>query len=149
MQRAGLELVEDRVTDALRVASQMRIPEPQRFDAARFQKLFPFLVVSPLVGKTVLASVQFNIQLRLFAKEIQIVITDRMLASELVMAETSVAQPAPHQFFRPGFFFAKLAGALDVGHDREGKRPGGKMKFVFSLAPVPRPSDGRGWSKTG
>ncbi len=40
----------------------------------------------PLIGKTVLAAIQFNIQLRFLAKEIQIVITKRMLPPELVVA---------------------------------------------------------------
>jgi hypothetical protein len=48
--------------DALRVAAEMRIPKSQRFNAARLQKLFPLHVMFALVGKTVLAAVQFYIQ---------------------------------------------------------------------------------------
>jgi len=117
MRRAYLQFVENRVADALGVAPQMRIPEPQRLDTARLQKLFAFHVVFALVGETMLAAVQFNIQFRFFAKEIQIVAADGMLAAEFVAAETPVAQPAPDKFFRPRFILAKLAGAFDVGHD--------------------------------
>ena len=76
MRRARLQLIENRVTNALGIAAQMGIPKSQRFDAARLQKLFALSVVSPLVGKTVLAAVQLNIQFRLITKEIQIVNTD-------------------------------------------------------------------------
>jgi hypothetical protein len=62
----------------------------------------------------VLAAVQLNIQFRIFAKEIQIVDADGMLAAKFVAGETPVAQPAPYEFFRPCFLFAKLAGAFDV-----------------------------------
>jgi hypothetical protein len=48
MRRACLQIVKDHVADALRIAPQIRIPKPQRLDAARFQKLFPRRVVFPL-----------------------------------------------------------------------------------------------------
>ena len=96
MRRAHLQFAENRVADALGVASQMRIPEPQRLDAARLQKLFAFHVVLPLVGETMLAAVHFNVQCRLLAKEIQMVAADGMLAAEFVAGETPVAQPVPH-----------------------------------------------------
>src|SRR5689334_8643057 len=114
---ARLQLVKDRVADALRITAQIRIPEAQRLDAARFQNFFPFLVVFALVRKTVLAAVQFDVQLRLLAKEIQRVNSHWMLTAKLVMAETAVAQPAPHQLFRPCLFLAELTGAFNAGHD--------------------------------
>jgi len=95
----------------------MRIPKPQRLDPARFQKPLPGGVVFALVGKTVLAAVQFDVQVGLLAKEIQIVIAEGMLAAELVAAEPAVAQPASHQVLRPRFLLAELPGAFDVGHD--------------------------------
>jgi hypothetical protein len=73
------------------------------------QKLFPFQIVFPLVGKTVLAAVQFHIQFRLLAKEIEIVDAERMLAAKFVAGEPPSAQPAPDEFLRPGFILAKLA----------------------------------------
>ena len=44
----------------------------------------------PLIRKTVLAAVQFHIQFRLLAKEIQIVNAERMLATKFVAVETPV-----------------------------------------------------------
>ena len=117
MWRACLQFIENRVANALCVAPQMRIPKPQRLDAARKQKFFPLRVVFPLVGKTVLAAVQFNIQFRLLAKEIKVVNADGMLPTKFVAGEPPVAEPAPDEFFRPRFPFAKLACAFDVGHD--------------------------------
>ena len=118
----------------------MRIPEPQRLDAARLQELFAFQIMFALVGKTVLAAVQFHIQLRLLAKEIQIVNAAGMLAAEFVATEPPVAQPAPHQFFRPGFILAKLAGAGDVGHDGNLDYDETTEKFVLTFA-LPRGED--------
>ncbi len=122
MRRACLQFIENRVVDALRVAPQMRIPKPQCLDATRLQKFFPLQVMFSLVRKTMLAAVQFNIQLRLLAKEIQIVNAERMLAAKFVAAETPSAQPAPDKFFRPRFLLAKLPGAFDVGHECEFKK---------------------------
>ena len=107
MRRARLQLVENRVTNALDIAAQMGIPESQRLDAARLQKSFALSVVFPLVGKTVLAAIQLNIQFRIFAKEIQIVDPDGMLAAKFVAAKATVTQPAPDEFFRPRFLFAQ------------------------------------------
>jgi len=70
-----------------------------------------------LVGETMLAAVQFHIELRLLAKEIERVIADWMLAAKFVAVETSSAQPAPHDLFRPCFNSAKLTGSFDIGHD--------------------------------
>ena len=134
MRRAGLQLIEDRVADVLGIAAQMRIPKTQRLDAARLQKLFALRVVFPLVGKTMLAAVQFHIQFRLLAKEIQIVNAERMLAAKFVAAEAPTAQPAPDKFFRPGFILAKLAGAFDVGHDGNLGNVDEMGKLVLTLA---------------
>jgi hypothetical protein len=131
MRCAHLQLIENRVTNALGIAAQMGIPESQRLDAMRLQKLFPLSVVFPLVGKTVLAAVQFNVQFRLLTKEIQMVNADGMLAAKFVAAEATVAQPAPDEFFRPRFLFAKLAGAFDVGHDVNLENGDAMEKFVL------------------
>jgi len=130
MRGANLQFIENGVADALGIAAQMRIPESQRLDAARLQKLFALLVMLALVGKTVLAAVQFNVQFRLLAKEIEKINAERMLAAEFVAAEPPVAQPAPHQFFGPCFLFAKLAGAGDFGHDWN-LGNGDKMESLF------------------
>jgi len=44
-----------------------------------------------------------------------------MLAAEFVTAEAPVAQPAPHELFRPGFLFAECASAFDNGHGEKVK----------------------------
>ena len=134
MRRACLQLIENRVADALRVPPQMRIPESQCLDAARLQKLFPLRIVFPLVGKTMLAAVQFHIQFRLLAKEIQMVNAEGMLAAKFVAGEPPCAQPAPDKFFRPGFNLAKLASAGDVGHEMNLGDDGKTEKFVLTLA---------------
>jgi hypothetical protein len=131
MRRARLQLIENRVTNALGIAAQMGIPKSQCFDAARLQKFFPLHVMSALIGKTVLAAVQFNVQFRLLTKEIQIVDADGMLAAKFVAAKATGAQPAPDEFFRPRFLFAKLAGAFDVGHDANLENGDAMGKFVL------------------
>ena len=137
MWRAGLQFVENCVADAVRLPSQMRIPKPQRLDVERLQKLFPFQIMLPLIRKTMLAAVQFHIQLRLLAKEIQIVNATGMLAAKLVAAEPSGAQPAPHQFFRPSVVLAKLPGTGDIGHAANLEGGGMSEKFVFDVRPHP------------
>ncbi len=64
-----------------------------------------------------LAAIQFDVQFRLFTKEVQIVITQGMLAAEFIAAEAPVTQPTPHAYFGPGFRLAKLTGAFDCGHE--------------------------------
>jgi hypothetical protein len=117
----------------------MGIPEPQRFDAARFQKRVAFGIVNLPFNKTMLAAVQFNIQIRLQAKEIQIVNANGMLAAPFVAVETAVAQPAPDKFFRPRFVLAKLAGALDIGHHEYLTDDNEMGKAVFFEAGRPSP----------
>jgi hypothetical protein len=89
MRRACLQFIENRVANALRVPPQMRIPEPQSLDTSRLQKFSPFCIMILLVGKTVLAAVEFNCQFRLLAKEIKVVNTKRMLSAEFVASETT------------------------------------------------------------
>lgn len=64
-------------------------------------------------------TIKFNSEAGFLAKEIEIVITFRMLATEFVITKTPVTQPAPHEFFRPGFFFTKRTGTCDIGHDEK------------------------------
>src|SRR5208283_71474 len=116
MRRARLQFIENRVPDALRVAPQMGIPEPQRFDAARLQERRALRIMILAVREPMLSAVQFNVQRRFIAKEIQIIDANRMLASDFVTVEAAVAQPAPNKFFRPCFPFAELPCACDVGH---------------------------------
>ena len=85
-----------------------------------------------LVGKAVLAAIQFDVQFRFLAKEIENVFSDGMLAAKLVAAEPPVTQPMPHQLFRPSVILAKLPRTLDVGHNGNlgnGRKTG---KFVLT-----------------
>jgi hypothetical protein len=100
----------------LLVTPQVRVPKAKLLDAQRSEKFCPRHVVSLLAGKPVLASIQFNGQARLLAKEIEKVNSARMPATEFVGAEPPVAQPAPHKFFGPGCFFAQRACSINVGH---------------------------------
>ena len=134
MRRVCLQLIENRIANVLSITAQMGIPKPQRLDVARLQKFFALQVMFPLVGKTVLTAVQFNIQLRLFAKEIEIVNAKRMLAAKFVAGETPVTQPTPNKFFRPRFLFAKLSGAFGVGHDGNLRNDGETEKLDLTLA---------------
>ena len=97
----------------------------------------------PLVGKTVLAAVQFDIQFRLLTKEIKMVNSDWVLAAKFIAAEATIAQPAPDQFFRPSFILAKLAGSLDVGHgaNLENGDAMGKFDFTSALTFYPLPQE--------
>ena len=116
MRSAQLQFVKDRIAYRLLVSTQARVPKAKLLDAQRSEKFCPRRVVSLLVRKPMLASVRFNGQAGLDAKEIEEVNSARMAATEFVGAEPAVAQPAPHKFFGPGRFFAQRAGAFDVGH---------------------------------
>lgn len=74
-----------------------------------------------LAGMAVAKPVQFDSEARFFAKEIEIVNPFRMLTAEFVAGKTPITQPAPHEFFRPSFFFAERASAFGVGHDEKVK----------------------------
>jgi hypothetical protein len=78
----------------------------------RLQKLSALRVAVPLVGKTVLAAVQLDIQPRFLAKEIKVVNAPRVLTAEFVTGETPSAQPAPDKFSRPSLFFCEAAGRV-------------------------------------
>jgi len=73
------------------------------------------------VGMAVPRTVELDGKARFFAKEIEMVNSFWMLAAEFVTAEAPVAQPAPHELFRPGFLFAECASAFDNGHGEKVK----------------------------
>ena len=56
-----------------------------------------------------LTAVEFDVQLRFFAEEIQIIIAKRMLTTELVAAKPPITEPAPQALFSPGFSLTKPA----------------------------------------
>jgi hypothetical protein len=98
------------------------------------QKLFSFRVVTLLVGKTMLATIEFNGQFCFLTKEIQTVNAERMLATEFIANEPPITQPVPHEFFRPRFLFAKLPGAFNIGHAENLENEGKTEKLVFVSA---------------
>ena len=103
-RRTALQLAEDRVPDRLSLAPETRVPKPQHLDAQGGKELLPLRVMVSLLWKSVLTSIQFNRQPCLFAEKIERVFADRMLSAEFVPAESSPAQPAPHELFCPGRF---------------------------------------------
>lgn len=117
MRRSLLEFLKNYVANVLAVAMQMRIPKPKGFDAARLQKFLTLNITTLLFRKTVLASVQLDIQFSFFAEKIQVIITERMLTAEFVAIETPITQPAPQEFLRRSFLFAKVTSQLYIGHD--------------------------------
>jgi len=95
-----------------------------------------------LVGKPVLAAVQFHMQLGLLTKEIQIIITQRMLPTKFTTTESPVAQPAPHELLPPSFILAKLARACEVGPERILGNGGMFEKLVLMPALPANPKKG-------
>src|SRR5439155_25000938 len=100
----------------LSLAPETRVPKPQHLDAQRGEKLLPLRVMFALFCEPVLSSIEFNRQPRFFAEKIEGVSTNRMLSAEFVTAETSPAQPAPHELFRPGRFLAQDASGVGTVH---------------------------------
>ncbi len=49
--------MEDRIANALGIAAQLRVPKPQRLDAARLQEFLALFVMLLLFRKTVLATI--------------------------------------------------------------------------------------------
>jgi hypothetical protein len=112
----------------------MGVPEPQRFDAARWQKRRALGIVMARVRQAMLAAVQLNVQGRFLAEEIQIVDANGMLTAEFVAIEAAVTQPASDLLLRPSVLFAELAGAFNVGHEGSLAKRIEMGKLFFSLA---------------
>ena len=88
----------------------------------------------PLVRKTVLAAIEFDVECGLFAKEIEVIIAQWMFSAKFVAAKTTIPQPTPHEALGPGFIPPKLAGALNVGHGDKLGNDWKTEKFVLSSA---------------
>jgi hypothetical protein len=111
-----LQFVENGIPDHLGIAPQLGIPIPHSLDATGFQKFLTLKIMLSLIGKSVLAAVQFHIQFGFLTKEVQKVNSQRMLAAEFITVEPPVTQPTPHELFGPGFFLPENAGTSGVGH---------------------------------
>ena len=109
----------------LRIAAQMN-SEPQFLMPRDFRNASRSASCLRWSGETVLAAVQLHVQFRLPAEEIEVVIAEGMLAAEFA-AETSAAEPAPHDFFAHVSSLAKLA-RVRCRPWAEGKWCAGKLK---------------------
>ena len=69
-----------------------------------------------LVRGTVLAAIEFDREAGFAAIKIEDVRAERMVAPELICAESAVAQPAPDEFFCPGLLLPQSACAQYLGH---------------------------------
>ena len=84
MRRPLLQFPKNRVPNTLRITAQTRIPKTQFLDPLAFKISFPFPIVSLPFRMTVLETIQFNGEPCFLAKEIQDVLTLRMLTPEFV-----------------------------------------------------------------
>ncbi len=81
-------------------------------------------------------AVQFDRQPCFLAKEIQIVNAFGMLAAKLVLAETSVTQPAPHELFRPRFLPQSTGAGNDLPSPVGRERAGVRVCWTPALSPL-------------
>ena len=89
-----------------------------------------------LAGITMMTAVQLNGQFRFFAEKIEAVVAYRMLAPEFITVEATISQPAPHQIFCPGFFFAKPAGLFGISHEKDYLKKDAKLAHTRCCAAV-------------
>ena len=142
MRRSFLQFAKDRVTNTLRIASEMGIPETQFFDALSGEKHCPFGIMLLLLRMTVTRAIDFDGKPGFFAKEIQLVRAHRMLSAKLTTGETPVSQPTPQELFSPCFSLAKLSRSRAVGHERS-VRNGNENENLFFCSSSPWPSPPR------
>ena len=126
----------------------MRIPEPQRFDAARDEIFFPFEVMLSLVGKTVLAAIQFDYEPGFNTGEVGEISVDWDLPAELVATDLPIANHPPQPPFSVGLIAPKLTRAKGAGLEVQGAniaevRPAARNTSPEGGGRGPRPSRGR------
>ena len=110
LRRSVLQLAPNGIADHLLFAPQTPIPESQNFDAALGKPGISLRVQTPLMGCSVSAAIQFNVEHRFKTKEIENVRRVRMLTSKLVSGKPAVTKPGPQEFFGPGVVLAKRTG---------------------------------------
>jgi len=137
-----LQRVENHVTDELLLTPQLAVPKAKLLDAHRGEKFGSFSIMSFLSRMPMMSTVQFDGETGFHAVEIEVVNPTRVIATEFVGAESSVAQPTPHEFFSPSLFLAQSAGPSGVGHGRRLKLRGTFRKIGFydrlHLGPLPQ-----------
>ena len=110
MRRPLLQFPPDGVANRLFFPSQPRVPKSQNFHTDFGQPDIAFRVFAFWFRKTMLRTVQFNIQKSFNTKEIKNMRTKNMLPPEFVSRKAAVAQPTPQQSFRPRVLLAQVAG---------------------------------------
>src|SRR3954469_23741576 len=96
------------------------------------------LVALLLDRRSVPAAINFDRQIRFATKEIESVISDRMVAPKFISAESAVGQPGPHELFSPSAFLAQSASALNLSHDRSVPLEELETALTLALSPEER-----------
>jgi len=119
-----------------KIIQNFMIPESQNLYASTFQSPASLVIICLLLLSVVATAVQLDRQLRIVAVKVQNKSVERMLATELHTAETSVAQQMPKNLLCIGEFCAQVSGIdKDVGWDCQVGSP--------SSAPTGAPSPPR------
>jgi hypothetical protein len=126
--------------NSLKLSSHLVIPEAQRLDSLRGEKLLSPFIVLLLSGIPMSTSIEFDRQLRFDAEEIEEVDPAGILAREFKVVETAVSQKAPETLLCVSGFLAEPAGEFAGGCGSSA--PG-------TPHPSPLPSEGRGDSRSG
>jgi hypothetical protein len=88
-----VELVQDRVEDALNILQDVNVPEAEHGVTRRFEYLGPRVVADDVGVESVLAAVELHDQMVFGAEEIRHETPDGGLALELQSVELTVPQP--------------------------------------------------------
>ena len=114
--RSLVQRTENGISDRLLFNTQSPVCIPEHLNTNANQKLLTLAITRELISKRVSRAVEFNRQSCLFAKEVDVVRSNRMLAPEFLTVKPSVAKPTPHQLFCPRCFPSQNACPRDLGH---------------------------------
>jgi hypothetical protein len=119
--------------DTLQVSQHLVIPEAQHADALRLQRRATLGITSPAFVTGVLASIQFDRQLRRAAIEVQHEALQRVLLAELETAQLMAAQAAPEQVLRICHLAAQSPGGQQQGRRHGRGAPGCGFSAAVAL----------------
>ena len=139
MRQPSMQFPEDRFLDLRLAPTQLAVPEPQRLETHAGEIGVFGHIPGLLLGESVLAAIQFNDQRGFFADEIHDEVALGDLAAKLVVLETPVAEPAPHEPFGPRLALAQLPGKWAQIHVA-GVAKVGAVEKMEGGPPSPRPS---------